>query len=201
MEIRSKGERNQIHVAESVQGVLEVRGSDNVVSIDEPLASRSVRISIGSGNTIKIGRGCVLGQLFIHANDGATIDIGVGVGFNGYVRLLAHEARRISIGDGCLFAGQTDVTVSDMHSIVEIKNGRRINPARDVAIGNRVWIGARCLVLKGATIEEGSVIGAASVVTKRIPANALAVGVPAVVKRTGITWRNELVPDHPTHDG
>lgn len=47
-----------------------------------------------------------------------------------------------------------------------------------VHIGNDVWIGANATILPGVTIGDGSVIGAGSVVTRDIPANTVAVGVP-----------------------
>lgn len=48
-------------------------------------------------------------------------------------------------------------------------------------IGDRVWLGAKVTVLKGVTIGDDAVIGAGSVVTKDIPENAVAVGIPAKV--------------------
>ncbi len=51
-------------------------------------------------------------------------------------------------------------------------------------IGDCVWLGAHVVVLKGVTIGDRAVIGAGSVVTSDIPANAVAVGVPARVVRT-----------------
>ena len=50
-------------------------------------------------------------------------------------------------------------------------------------IGNDVFIGANVTVLDGVTIGDGAVIGAGAVVTKDIPPYAIAVGVPAAVKR------------------
>lgn len=50
-------------------------------------------------------------------------------------------------------------------------------------IGDRVWIGANVTILKGVTIGHDAVIGAGSVVTKDIPTQAIAVGVPAKVIR------------------
>ena len=50
-----------------------------------------------------------------------------------------------------------------------------------ISIGDDVWIGANCVILPGVHIHNGAVIGAGSVVTKDIPANAIAVGNPAKV--------------------
>jgi phosphonate metabolism protein (transferase hexapeptide repeat family) len=55
--------------------------------------------------------------------------------------------------------------------------------AHRVDIGHDVWIGHAAIVLPGRTIGNGAVIGAGSVVTKDIPAYAVAVGNPARVVR------------------
>ncbi|MDG6098728.1 sugar O-acetyltransferase [Alteromonas sp. ZYF713] len=52
-----------------------------------------------------------------------------------------------------------------------------------VSIGHRVWIGANSIICAGVTIGDNAVIGAGSVVTSDIPANAVAFGVPASVQR------------------
>ena len=53
----------------------------------------------------------------------------------------------------------------------------------DVVIGDSVWLGGNTCVLPGVTIGDNAVIGAGSVVTKDIPANALAAGNPCRVIR------------------
>ncbi|MEL6495022.1 MAG: acyltransferase [Cyanobacteria bacterium J06623_7] len=55
--------------------------------------------------------------------------------------------------------------------------------ARKTIIGDRVWLGANVTVLKGVQIGHDAVIGAGSVVTKNIPEQAIAVGIPAKVVR------------------
>ena len=50
-------------------------------------------------------------------------------------------------------------------------------------IGNDVWVGANAVILKGVTVRDGAIIGAGSVVTKDVPAYAIAIGNPARVAR------------------
>ena len=52
-----------------------------------------------------------------------------------------------------------------------------------VRIEENVWIGAGAILLPGVTIGKNSVIGAGSVVTRDIPENVVAVGVPCRVLR------------------
>jgi acetyltransferase-like isoleucine patch superfamily enzyme len=55
----------------------------------------------------------------------------------------------------------------------------------DVVIGADVWLGVRVTVLPGVVIGDGAVVGAGSVVTKSLPRNCIAAGVPAKV----VGWR------------
>ncbi len=64
---------------------------------------------------------------------------------------------------------------------IDSGKARSVQP---VTIGSGVWMAPGCIVIQGVEIGENSVIGTGAVVTKSIPANCLAVGVPAkVVKR------------------
>lgn len=60
----------------------------------------------------------------------------------------------------------------------------KLIPSAPIEIGDDVWIGARCIILKGVHIGARSIIAAGSVVTKDIPADCIAAGGPAkVIKR------------------
>lgn len=48
-----------------------------------------------------------------------------------------------------------------------------------IIIGNNVHIGFNCIIMPGVTIGDNCVIGCGAVVTKDIPSNSIAVGVPA----------------------
>ncbi len=55
--------------------------------------------------------------------------------------------------------------------------------AKPVEIGSDCWFGANVVVCPGVTVGQGCVIGAGSVVTRDIPPNSFAAGVPARVIR------------------
>lgn len=61
----------------------------------------------------------------------------------------------------------------------------------DICIGNDVWIGTQCVVLSGATIGNGAVIAANSIVSKSIPPYAIAAGSPAKV--IGYRFSEEII--------
>ena len=52
-----------------------------------------------------------------------------------------------------------------------------------MVIGKNVWLGASVTVVPGVTIGDNAVIAAGAVVTKDVPANTIAAGVPAKVIR------------------
>jgi maltose O-acetyltransferase len=75
---------------------------------------------------------------------------------------------------------------SDFHQVwpPELRNVYDDTQDADVIIGDNVWLGARVIVLKGVHVGENSVIAAGSIVTRSIPANAVAAGNPARVVKT-----------------
>lgn len=67
--------------------------------------------------------------------------------------------------------------------------------AKPITVGSNCWIAGNVTICGGVTIGEGCVIGAGSVVTRDIPANSFAVGVPCKVVRE-ITEKDSL-KNHP----
>ena len=55
---------------------------------------------------------------------------------------------------------------------------------KQVIIGNNVWVGANCTILKGVSIGNGAIIAAGAVVTGDVPEYTIVAGVPArVIKK------------------
>lgn len=192
LHIEDHGSANWIEVAPADRDALEGRivftGTGAQVAIGPGCVATSLRIEAGTGATVRICAGCHLGALFIHVSPAAHVELGANAGLNGAVRVLLHEPGRVVIGPGALIADGVDILNSDMHPILDRRTGARLNPAVDVDIGPRVWIGQRSMVLKGAHIGHDTIIGAGSVVTGSIPAHCIAAGNPARVVRTGVRW-------------
>ena len=101
---------------------------------------------------------------------------------------------QIIIGDKCGFSGVSivadkmvklgnHVTIG-ANSIIGDRDGHpeifKSEP-QPILIGDNVWIGMNCTILKGVSIGKNSIIGANSLVTKNIPPNVIAVGNPCRV--------------------
>jgi acetyltransferase-like isoleucine patch superfamily enzyme len=87
---------------------------------------------------------------------------------------------RITIGDHALFGPEVFITASNYETRVgdvPVMHQRKLEA--DVVIGRDVWLGARVVVLPGVTVGDGAIVGAASVVSRDLPPNAIAVGAPA----------------------
>ena len=79
--------------------------------------------------------------------------------------------------------GGTSIYTTDFHSLDPIirasDEDQKYRRCAPVVIRDNVFIGAKCIILKGVTIGENSIIGAGSVVTKNVPANQIWAGNPA----------------------
>ena len=97
--------------------------------------------------------------------------------------------KEIRFGDDCLLSWDILVMDTDAHSIYN-EQKKRINDDKSIIIGKHVWIGCRSLVLKGAEIGDGCVIGASSLINKKFDLkNSVIVGNPARVGQEKIFWR------------
>lgn len=123
---------------------------------------------------------------------GSSVSIGADSFFNKTCLVQAWEGRTIAIGSGCLF-GHVNFRTSDTHSIIDRGTGERINLARDIVLGDRVWLADNVDVFKGVHIGQGSIVGAHSLVVKDIPEFSLAVGIPARVVKTNVTWDRRIM--------
>lgn len=154
---------------------LKINGRIQLISNtqDGILIGNDVRIN-SSSKSNPIG-GDMRTILFAKGN--GKIQIGDGCGISN-ATLFACES--ITLGRQIFVGGGTKIYDTDFHWL---DFERRINEpggvARPVVIRDGAFIGAHCIILKGVTVGEKSIVGAGSVVTKSIPDGEIWAGNPA----------------------
>ncbi|MBK5200964.1 MAG: sugar O-acetyltransferase [Spirochaetaceae bacterium] len=135
-----------------------------------------------------IGEGSVVLPPF-HANMGGKyVHIGDYVYINYNLTLV--DDTDIHIGSYCMFGPNVTLSTAS-HPISPKLRREQYQYNLPIVIEDNVWLGASVVVLSGVTIGKNSVIGAGSIVTKDIPANVVAFGIPCRVQRE-ITESDEL---------
>lgn len=126
----------------------------------------------------EIGEGCYI-EPPLRANwGGKHLHFGkmVYVNFN----LTAVDDTHIYVGDYTMIGPNVTLAAAGHPINADLRRqGYQYN--KPVRIGKNCWLGAGVIVLPGVTIGDNTVIGAGSVVTKDIPSNVVAVGVPCRV--------------------
>lgn len=126
---------------------------------------------------ISLGAGCVVHDWAWLQTEGERGDLAIGDGTYLGHDVHLHAIDPVRIGAGCVLADGVFVATSD--------HGRTdrgaVHGTGPVAIGDRVFLGQRAVVLGGVTIGDGATVGAGAVVTRDVPAGATVAGVPARV--------------------
>lgn len=182
-----------IGVLKRVQNI-EIYGYGNNIEIKCNF-SKSVKIMIRGNNNrltieenVEYSKGLIwfednYGEIFIDKN--TTIgDANLSVAENG---------RKIIIGADCMFSKGINISTTDSHSIINLKTGERTNQAQDVVIGEHVWLGRNVTINKGVKVGSNSIVAGNSVLTKSIPSNCIAAGVPASVVKSSVDWLRQRI--------
>ena len=125
--------------------------------------------------------GTLLIEQPFHCDYGSNIE--VGENFYANFNLVILDANKVIIGDNVFIAPNVGLHTSG-HPLDYVRRNAGLEYALAITIEDNVWIGAGVNVMPGVKIGRNSVIGAGSVVTKDIPANVVAAGVPCRVIKT-----------------
>jgi len=170
---------------------VDFRGSNNSLTLAPGAKLGELVIEFDCNNaTVTIGpnTGVTPFTGFFRLGEDATITLGANVSTTDYCFISAVEGVAVRIGDDVMIASENELRSDDGHPIFDVSTGLRIKPAKDITIGNHVWIGKRAVILGGGTMGDGSVLGYGAILTSGVPNNAVAAGVPARVIRRDIAW-------------
>jgi maltose O-acetyltransferase len=116
------------------------------------------------------------GPAFVFLGSPRNLVVGSGVYFN--VRVFVEANGPVRIGDDCAL-GMEAMILTSHHPLDQEGHWATEAEPRPVVIGDRVWIGARAVLLPGATIESDVVIAAGAVVAGHCRSHGVYAGVPA----------------------
>lgn len=147
-------------------------------------------IYIRGSKSLSGGKGLTTGRFCRIDLEGSkkTLFIGENCEFGDMTHIVAHE--KVEFGDNVLVASKCFISDTS-HGIYKGDNQdspitipkKRTYITQPVKIGNNVWIGENAVILAGAEIGDGCIIGANSVISKVIPNNSIVVRNGKIIKQ------------------
>jgi acetyltransferase-like isoleucine patch superfamily enzyme len=190
-----KGEKNvlsfdQLATIESCY--VDIQGDSNIIEVNTYAQLHNVTFYIrGNHSQVKIDKYVKFkrgGSIWIE-DDFCQINIGEKSTFENVHLAVTENESKITIGKDCMFAYDIDVRTGDSHSIIDQKTNKRINRAKDIEIGDHVWVASHVSILKGVVMSSSTVVATRSVVTKSFKeGHVLLGGIPATVIKNNINW-------------
>ena len=141
-----------------------------------------VKLEIKPGATLHLGRWSWLGngtKVRVHEGE---VRVGAKTVLGQECTISAYQ--HVSIGRECIVADRVMFIDFD-HGVVDVERPIREQGIykRDVRVGHNVWLGYGACVLRGCAVGDNAIVGTNSVVTRDLPENAVAAGIPAKVLR------------------
>ena len=167
-------------------------GRNSTVIIHEPMCLHGCSITIGNNSKVEIfSSAFCISNLHITASNNSEVTIGEDFSCNGCTIENHDESNlKVLIGKDCMFSYGIHIRVSDGHSIYQLNNSKIINkPQRGITIGDHVWVGMNCTILKDVSISSDTIIGAHSLINKSVrEKNVILAGIPAKIIRENVNW-------------
>ncbi len=173
LEIQSEITPGMIHIGYGEVGIFDRRRERSVWNLRGKI--------IFKGN-------CYLGHgTKINVTETGTVTFGNKVNFTAESAIDCQK--EISFGDECLVSWENLFIDGDYHKLFDA-DGKLTNAPRSIRIGKHVWLGCRCLILKGVTVADDCVVAAGSLLNGAytIP-NSIIAGSPAKTVKENISWQ------------
>lgn len=153
-------------------GIFDLNRSRGVLEVIGQIIFRG-KAHFGHGCKVSVGK---FGKLIIGDNLHITAESSV----------VCHK--HIEFGNNCLISWDNLVMDTDLHKIKN-EEGKILNEDIGVKFGNNIWMGCRCLVLKGSNIASGTIIAANSLLSgKNSKENCVIGGNPTRVIKENVFW-------------
>lgn len=149
---------------------LRFTGNNSLIYIDENEYPISINVRVGNDSVFYFGKRNYT---------------------NKTSNFYATERKNIIIGNECLFSFDSYFRTADPHIIYSTLTYERVNKSKSILIGDHVWIGQRCLVLKGTQIGSGAILGGGTIIGgKKVNSNNVFAGNPAKKVKEHVFYSN-----------
>lgn len=128
---------------------------------------------------ISVGESVSLWPDVYFSGENITIGNNVQIGYG----TIIHSSKGVIIGSNTQIAAQCYIIDTNHGTAYGELMQKQPLQSESIEIGEDVWIGAQCTVLKGVKIGSHAVIAANSVVNKDVPPYAIVAGSPAKILR------------------
>lgn len=183
------GNGNEIVMPAKHSGVkVRIYGNNNKVIIAKNCFARDTTINVhGDNNTLIVGDAArLIGPIFITVRNGGGLYIGAKCAIRGVTFEISEASMKL--GERCMFSYGIIMRNHDSHKVLSKETGDVINKPMDVVLGDHVWVCENATIMKGVTIGNDSIVALGALVTKNVPSNCVAAGIPAKITKTDITW-------------
>lgn len=161
----------------------------NRIIFDETIP-KNIRVYFcGKDNLLRIGGNLSVDRLDLYFGNQGFCEIGKGTSIVQASCWVSDS--ELKIGEDCMFSSEIVIRTHDDHHIFDCGTHKRINRPKDVIIGNQVWVGYRAVLLAGAHIGTGSIVGAGAVTSSYFGEHVLLAGCPAKVIRENVCWSRD----------
>ncbi len=172
VELPEKVERAMVKIGFGDVGHYDRKRSRGIWQVNGTV-SFGGKASIGHGSKIS-----VRGNLFF------------GDGFNMTAESTIVCAKEIRFGRDCLLSWDILVMDTDEHPLYN-KDNERINPDKPILVGDHVWIGCKCVLLKGSEVPDNTVVAAGTLLTSSFSGEHQVIGGnPPTVLKHDIRWEH-----------
>lgn len=172
LKVKFWGENSLLEIHEPFNIIEDVYiscGDNDKVIINAFNNHKRTRVLMGNNNQLIIGKNTTTENLTIHQ--------------------INSNNTKVEIGEDCMIAYRVSIKTSDMHTIYDPQTRKSLNSAKNVKLGNHVWIAADTTILKGVSIPNNCMVGACSLVNKEFTEeHCIIAGSPAKVIKKGINW-------------
>lgn len=201
--IDCKGDNNNIHLSNEFSFKnsckLTIIGNNNKIEIGSNFqCNRDFNIVIlGNNINVVLHQNILVSEaLSIYCNgqgENSLVTIGSNTSFYRTIINCPESNSNIIIGEDCMFSYDTYVYNTDGHPIYDKNTGIRTNHAKQIQIGNHVWIAWGAAILKNVTISDNIIVGRNSIVSKNLQEEyCVFAGIPARIIKKDICWEREF---------